>query len=184
MAAAQCSSPAGSHYLCLLRVGTCPYSIFRLSHYCMPSFLRLLTRKVGISKMNKNYTTYGHSKTNLKYHVIFSTKYRRKCLSAIREHVLAAFRYSEKISDFQILTMEIDKDHIHFLLTFKPSLSIEQVIKRMKQISTSYLYDQCSKYLGLFYYGDKNIIWTRGYFCSTIGAVSEETARQHIENQG
>ena len=144
MAAAQCSSPAGSHYLCLLRIGTCPYSGFRLSHYCMPSFLRRLTWKVSISKMNKNYTTYGHSKTNLKYHVIFSTKYRRKCLSAI----------------------------------------IEQVIRRMRQISTSYLYDQCSKYLGLFYYGDKNIIWTRGYFCSTIGAVSEETARHYIGNQG
>ena len=134
--------------------------------------------------MDKAYTTYGHSKTNLKYHVIFSTKYRRKCLSAIRETVLAAFRYSEGISDFRILTMEIDKDHIHFLLTFKPSLSIEQVVRRLKQISTKYIYDRCAEYLGRFYHGEKNIIWTRGYFCSTIGEVSEQTIRHYIENQG
>ena len=134
--------------------------------------------------MDKAYTTYGHSKTNLKYHVIFSTKYRRKCLSAIRETVLAAFRYSEGISDFRILTMEIDKDHIHFLLTFKPSLSIEQVVRRLKQISTKYIYDRCAEHLGRFYYGEKNIIWTRGYFCSTIGEVSEQTIRHYIENQG
>lgn len=134
--------------------------------------------------MDKAYTTYGHSKTNLKYHVIFSTKHRRKCLSAIREIVLAAFRYSEEISDFRILTMEIDKDHIHFLLTFKPSLSIEQVVRRLKQISTKYIYDRCAEHLGRFYYGEKNIIWTRGYFCSTIGEVSEQTIRHYIENQG
>ena len=119
--------------------------------------------------MNKNHTTYGHSKTNLKYHVIFSTKYRRKCLSAIRNHVLESFRRVERMSDFLILAMEIDKDHIHFLLTFKPSFSIEQVVRCLKQLSTHYLYEQCGAYLKNFYYGTEQHLWTRGYFCSTIG---------------
>ena len=63
--------------------------------------------------MKKLYKTYGHSKTNLKYHAIFSTKYRRKCLNDIRDNGLKSFKYAENISDFSILTMEIDKDHIH-----------------------------------------------------------------------
>ena len=134
--------------------------------------------------MKKLYKTYGHSKTNLKYHVIFSTKYRRKCLNDIRDNVLKSFKYAENISDFSILTMEIDKDHIHFLLEFKPSLSIEQVVIRMKQISTNYLYKTCSSHLKQFYWGNENVLWTRGYFVSTIGEVSEKTLIHYIENQG
>ena len=74
--------------------------------------------------MKKSYKTYGHAKTKLRYHVIFSTKFRRKCLGAIREEVLESFKYTENQSDFSIIKMELDKDHIHFLLEFKPSLSI------------------------------------------------------------
>jgi len=134
--------------------------------------------------MNKLYKTYGHAKTNLKYHVIFSTKYRRKCLTSIRDDVLKSFKYAENMSDFTILTMEIDKDHIHFLLEFKPSLSIEQVVRRLKQISTNYLYKTCYSHLKQFYWGTENILWTRGYFVSTIGEVSEKILIHYIENQG
>ena len=71
------------------------------------------------------YKTYGHAKTILKYHIIFSTRYRRKCLTDIRDSVLSSFRYTESISDFNILKMELDRDHIHFLIEIKPTLSIE-----------------------------------------------------------
>lgn len=43
--------------------------------------------------------------------------------------------------------MELDKDHIHFLLEFKPSLSIESVVNRLKSISTNYIYKKCYSYL-------------------------------------
>ena len=26
-------------------------------------------------------------------------------------------------------------------------------------------------------------LWARGYFCSTVGSVDEETVRQYVENQ-
>ena len=49
------------------------------------------------------YKTYGNAKINLKYHIIFSTRYRRKCLTDIRDTVLNSFIYTESISDFNIL---------------------------------------------------------------------------------
>lgn len=64
--------------------------------------------------------------------------------------------------------MEPDKDHIHFLLEFKPSMSIDSVVNRMKAMSTNYLYAKCRQYLKQFYWNN-NQLWTRGYFCSTIG---------------
>ena len=49
------------------------------------------------------YDSSYHSKTYLRYHIIFSTKYRRKCLTEIRDYVLQSFKYVESISDFNIV---------------------------------------------------------------------------------
>lgn len=132
----------------------------------------------------KKYETYSHAKTKLRYHLIFSTKYRRKFLNDIRDSVLSAFNYAESISHFKILIMEVDKDHIHILITFKPNISISQVVRRLKQITTIYLWENNEQFLKKFYWKNKKILWTGGYFASTIGEVSEETLKHYIENQG
>lgn len=80
----------------------------------------------------KRYRTYSRAKTRLRYHFIFSTKFRRRCLGQISQTVLDAFRYVESKSNFSILEMELAEDHIHFLMEFKPKYSIEQVVSRMK----------------------------------------------------
>lgn len=134
-------------------------------------------------KDNK-YTSFGHAKTRLRYHIIFSTKYRKKCLNQIHDSVINAFKRSEENSHFKILQIELDKDHIHLLITFKPFLSISQVIRRLKQLSTKYIWEDNKDFLKTFFYKKEKILWTNGYFCSTIGEVSEETLKHYIENQG
>ena len=138
-------------------------------------------------KFNKNkentYSNYGHAKCRITYHIIFSTKYRRICLEPIYDTIIECFKYIESISDFDILMMETDKDHIHFLIKSKPSLSVTQIVRRLKQLSTKYIYDKCYDYMKQYYWKE-NVLWTHGYFCSTIGNVSENVIKQYIENQG
>lgn len=104
-------------------------------------------------------------------------------MSEIRESVIDSFQKAENTSDFKILEMEIDKNHIHFLITFKPSLSITQVVRRLKQLSTYHIWKKEESFLRNFYW-KKKILWTKGYFCNTIGEVSEETLKNYIRNQG
>ena len=40
-----------------------------------------------------------------------------------------------------------------------------------------------SVYLRKLYWRKKKTLWTHGYFCSTIGNVSEERIKNYIENQ-
>ena len=129
-----------------------------------------------------NFKSVAHAKTYLRYHVIFSTKYRKKCLNEIREEVLAAFKYTESISDFKILEMEVDQDHIHFLLKIKPALSIAQVVRRLKQVSTNQLYKKAGPHLRKFFWR-KNVLWTGGYFVATVGYVGEDVIKRYINNQ-
>lgn len=133
---------------------------------------------------NKEHKTYNHAKTSLRYHIIFSTKYRRKCLNPIHDIVINSFKCCESKSHFKILAMELDQDHIHLLITFPPSYSIVQTVRRLKQFTINYIYKQCEPYLRKYYWKPKKTLWTNGYFCATIGNVSEETLKQYIENQG
>lgn len=134
--------------------------------------------------MKKDYETFSHAKTYLKYHIIFSTKYRRKCLNSIRDSVLNSFKEAERRSHFKILCMELDKDHIHLMLQIKPAFSVEQTVRRLKQITTYLIWKENKDYLKNFYWTGKNTLWTNGYFVSTIGSVSEENLKKYIEEQG
>ena len=133
-----------------------------------------------------NSRTRNHYKGELNYHIIFSTKFRRKCLSQIEQELYDAFRYCESKSHFIIKTMKQDNDHIHLLVNIKPTYSLGQTINRMKQMTTSYLYrnDRTRSWLRNFYWAKKLTIWTHGYFASTVGQVSEDIVFQYIENQG
>jgi len=130
------------------------------------------------------YKSFSHAKTMLRYHLIFSTKYRKDCLTKIHDSVILSFREVEKISDFKILEIELDKNHIHILIEFRPRYSIEQVVRRLKQMTTSYIWKKNESWLRQFYWSGKHILWTGGYFCSTIGSVSEEKLKYYIKNQG
>ena len=128
----------------------------------------------------------GRRNTHIRYHIIFVTKYRRKCLNEIREEVFDAFRYCTTKCHLKIHNMNIDNDHIHLLISFPVDYSISQTINRLKQITTNYLYsnDKTYSWLKQFYCKKKRMLWTHGYFVSTLGQVSENIVWNYIENQG
>ena len=43
-------------------------------------------------------------------------------------------------SDFDIEVMETDNDHVHFLIRYIPRWSIAQIVRRLKQQSTSQIW--------------------------------------------
>ena len=73
---------------------------------------------------------------------------------------------------------EVDKnmcDHIHFLIRATPTCRIVDIVHKLKQVSTYDMWQKHYKYLSKWYWNGKHYLWTRGYFCSTIGEVSEKT---------
>lgn len=131
------------------------------------------------------YDVNNHEKFKIRYHIIFSTKYRRKCLSDIRDSLLESFKRAESLQNtWKIEIMEIDKDHIHFLIKATPKDCIYKIIQKLKQISTYDMWRENKEYLEKFYWKKKHLLWTRGYFVSSIGDISEKTLKEYIINQG
>jgi len=133
--------------------------------------------------MEEKYETFNHSKTRIRYHIIFSTKYRRKCLVGIEDRVREAFEEASRRCGFTIKNIGIDKDHVHLLIKARPSIAPTQIVRRLKQLSTKFIWQACETELRTFYKKSKTV-WTHGYFCSTIGEVSEDKIFDYIENQG
>ena len=123
-------------------------------------------------------------KTSLKAHVILTVKYRKSLLTGtIRDLVITTFNEIANTSKFSINVMETDKNHIHMMVEYSPTVSVSSIIRKLKQISTNKLWKEYSAYLNRFFWKE-HTFWSDGYFTCSIGNACEETVRKYIENQG
>jgi putative transposase len=79
--------------------------------------------------------------------------------------------------------MEVDRDHLHLMVTSKPNLSPTQIVRKLKQESTIAMWKTFPKELKQYFWKERTF-WTEDYFVSSIGEVSGETLNSYIQNQG
>ena len=132
----------------------------------------------------KEYISKNHSKFLIKYHIILVCKYRKQLLVGAFEYDMKKImRHISEMSDFDIEVMETDKNHLHMMVRIEPKLSPLQIVRRLKQMSTSAVWKKYRDFLRHNFYKE-HTFWTDGYFVSSIGNVSQETIKKYIENQG
>lgn len=129
--------------------------------------------------MSDGYTHKSGIVYKHQFHIIFCPKYRRKVLVDGVDTRLKEILY-EEASDMnvEIKAMEVMPDHVHLFIEFDPRMNLHKVIKTLKGVSSHKLREE-------FPYLKSRIpsLWTRSYFSSTVGHVSEETVQQYIESQ-
>lgn len=135
------------------------------------------------------YDSLSHAKYRIRYHFIFSTKYRKNLLiGEISDKVKSYMQsISENNKQWSIEVMEIDPskpNHIHILIKSNPNIAPYQIVHDLKQYSTYMCWKENNSYMRKWYWSGKHYLWTRGYFCSTIGDASIKTIYNYIENQG
>ena len=80
-----------------------------------------------------------------------------------------------------IETIGFDKDHMHMVMSIPPKYSISMVMGKLKSQSASQL-RKAFPWLCKVYWNE-NILWSPGYFVSSVG-VDEETIKRYVEHQG
>lgn len=131
----------------------------------------------------QKYSTSAHGRYHVKYHIVLATKYRARALEPIADTVKQTLYEIADESEFRIVAMAVEADHVHLIVSSHPGIAVLDIIKRLKQVSTYRLWTQCADELSKFFW-KKKIVWTKGYFVSTLGCISEETAIQYVKNQG
>ena len=134
--------------------------------------------------MKENYNHKNRHKYYLKRHLIFCVKYRRKILfGGLDSNIKAIFQSIVDNSDFTIDIMETDKDHIHFLISYPPHISVTSIVRKLKQGSTVFAWNLHGGMLRKYFWREKTL-WSDGYFVCSIGETSPNTVRKYIRQQG
>ena len=119
---------------------------------------------------------------NINYHIVWSTKYRRKVLSSDIEKRLKEILIDVgKQKGFEIAEIEVGtKDHVHVFVSAIPKISISYIVKMMKGISGRLLLKEFPEISKQLWNGE---LWNPSYYVETIGSVSEEAIREYIQDQ-
>ena len=131
--------------------------------------------------MGEEYRKGAHTVYDLQYHVVWVTKYRYHILRgdvACRAREL--IRQTCEARDITVLGGHVSKDHVHLHISCPPELSVSKAIQYVKGRS-SRLIQQEFPHLRKRYWGKH--LWARGYFCATVGKMTEKMIAAYIEQQ-
>jgi len=136
-----------------------------------------------MSQFLNKYTKESHRVFSLNYHIIFVVKYRKKIFTndMIINCVKEQFEKISKDFSVNIIEQQCGDDHIHILVSAKPTLDITKYINIMKGHSSRYLRKEYKSFLKDKLWGDN--LWTPSYFISSTGNVSIDILKKYIEDQ-
>jgi len=87
----------------------------------------------------------------------------------------------EMVPGCEILEINIQPEHLHVVMIIPPKYAVSDVMGKLKGVTSSYLRKKFH-WLSKVYWKE-NIVWSRGYFVSTVG-IDEEKIIKYVQWQG
>lgn len=117
----------------------------------------------------------------LNYHIILVVKYRKKIFvnNEIIERAKELMRKISTENDVEVINQECGDDHIHLMVSTKPTLQLTKYINLLKGHSSRALRKEFD--ISEQLYGDS--FWSDSYYIATCGNVSLDTLYNYIDNQ-
>ena len=129
----------------------------------------------------ENYRKSSHSIYDLKYHIVWVTKYRKPVITGkIAERTRELIRMTCSENDVEIISGHVSKDHIHLLVSAPPHLSVSKLVQYIKGFSSRKIQMEY-KEINKQYWGRH--LWSVGYFAASSGNVTDEVISEYIRNQ-
>jgi putative transposase len=128
---------------------------------------------------NKRWTTSNKAVYNVNYHLIWCPKYRRKVLTGSVEKRLKQLLH-EKALDIGVTidTLEVMPDRVHLFVKASPVDSPHYIVQQLKGFTSRRLRQEFPTLKSRL-----PTLWTRSYYCESIGNISEQAIKHYIENQ-
>lgn len=129
----------------------------------------------------KLYRTGPHTVFDLKYHLVWTTKYRKPILKG-----RLAYRLRDLVREIcdensvQIIRGHVSQEHVHLFISMPPQISVSKIAQLIKGKTSRKLLQDFPE-LNKRFWGRH--FWSRGYFCATSGAITDETVMAYIKNQ-
>ncbi len=129
------------------------------------------------------YRRQTHAVYHTRYHIVFTTKFRRKLIKGGMGRYLCYLVKSleRQHPEIQIIESNTDEDHIHILVSIAPKISVADVVKIIKANTARMMKKKFPFITSGYWHND--MMWSIGYFVSTVG-INETVIQKYIEMQG
>ena len=131
--------------------------------------------------MKSKYTHSTHCVYNIDFHLIWCTKYKKKLIYGKVEHTLNRLvRYKCNSLGITVGAMEVMPDHIHVFVHSRQVLNPSHIVQQLKGFTSHrlrQLFPSLQERRGA------SALWSKSYFCESVGHISQDTVQRYIANQ-
>ena len=127
------------------------------------------------------YKLGAHTKTDLKVHLIWIPKYRKKVLTGpVSMRSRDILRQIALEHEIDIILGKVSSDHIHMFISYHPTQNISKIVQWFKGISSHMLLSEFP-HLKKQFWGRH--LWARGYLAVSSGNIIDEMIQKCIKEQ-
>lgn len=132
--------------------------------------------------MKNDFVSSGRSVSDMKAHLVLTTKYRRKAFTGemLKRLQEILFDLCQKW-DCKLIEFNGEEDHIHLLFQYYPQMELAKFVNNIKSVSSRRIRSEFSEHVNSFYW--KDVLWNESYFIASCGGVTVSVLRQYIEQQ-
>ena len=127
-----------------------------------------------------DYSKTSHTVFHHRFHIVWITKYRYRVLQGdLRLRVREIIAQVAEEMGIRIVNGVLSADHVHIFADIPPHIAVSEFVKIAKGRSSrkiqQYFPDIRKQYWGCHF-------WSRGFFSSTSGNVTDEIINEYINN--
>lgn len=117
-----------------------------------------------------------HSYISSLYHLVFSTKERRKQIDAeLQTRLWPYLGGIARENDIKALAVGGVEDHVHILISLPSTLAVAKAVQLIKGGSSKWIHDE--------FPGRRDFAWQEGYGAFSIGVSQVDDTIRYIANQ-
>ena len=130
----------------------------------------------------KDFLHKARGVSELKCHLVLTSKYRRKIFTdPMLIRLEAIFKDLMTKWEGRLIEFNGETDHVHLLIQYTPQTELSKLINNLKTVSSRYLRKEFVERVDQFY--RKDVLWTNGYFVASCGGVTVEQLKKYINEQ-
>jgi len=133
--------------------------------------------------MKDDFISSGRAVSDLKAHLVLTTKYRKKLFTGAM-----IVRLSEVFTDLcekwncKVIEFNGESDHIHLLFQYLPQMDLPKFVNNLKSVSSRRVRSEFIDEVSKVYW--KSVLWNESYFIASCGGVTVSVLKKYIEHQG
>jgi putative transposase len=129
----------------------------------------------------RSYRTGSHSKYDLKVHLVWIPKYRKRVLTGqVAERIRDILRQICMEHEVHIISGKVSADHIHMFVSYRPHMALSKLVQYLKGASSRIMLHEFA-HLRKQFWGRH--FWARGYMAISSGNITDEMIQKYIEEQ-